>query len=918
MKPALLCCVICAFLLSQQAQATPGNLDWASRNRFGQQLLSLKGQILDMIEFQGELILAGDFRINGKYDDLVGYEDGYVWPLTWLPAEWDRNAWITSLLVHDDYLIAAGHIREAERSSVRNIVVVQYGGGEGGLLTLGGGLDRDILAMSHFNGEIAVATYGHRDYDPAILQIWKGTHWERVEIPGWLYSAWPEDLLEHDGKLWVAGAFNEVGPGPGSVIPQGRSVMTWDGANWEWVDGGLAWDDSTSGVFKVNGIGGCYDLALYQDEVYAAGSFSEPARGIEGLARFDGIQWVGLPSTGQTGALVLTSYGLVPVGNFEHRLLDGSRTTQLAAWNGTDWTVLNDILAGSAQPRMLSHAGIFHGGELIVAGDLVGADNRPFPNKISHFDGTRWLSPERDFGVSDEVLALLRDGQDIILGGRFHRAGRLLSPYVVRGRYDGYDFEPMSLGLAEASDDSAVTSVSELIYFQGAIVAAGSFDLDGLDSQNIAHWDGTRWQPLGSGLQKVAQGPAHVDALQIFAGQLVAAGDFDHAGALPVGSIASWDGAQWNAFPDGFGNGIDDEPTVRSLALHETQLMACGNLISSAGTNLGPVARWDGSTWLTELPVGSKEVNHLASFQGQLIGMYGQLGIDADVGLVRIANQSVQPIPLSDQAGRVGSVDDHSVTGDALLLASDRGLLNFDGVQLTTLEPTAISAIESRRFVIFVGGGFHAIGGEDAHNYSYAFADGIVPALSVDLHAEVETERVVLHCTLSLPESVEQLWIERALPGRPWCRVAQRSGPFDEANWTLDDRALTPGVWSYRALAQTTDGEVESESVTIEFGAPSQHLLPTSSTLVGARPNPFRANTALEYILARAGSVRVRIFASDGRRVLDQELGQQSAGYQRWMWDGKDGAGKPVSRGTYSVRIEAPDRHLRARVSLVK
>jgi hypothetical protein len=61
----------------------------------------------------------------------------------------------------------------------------------------------------------------------------------------------------------------------------------------------------------------------------------------------------------------------------------------------------------------------------------------------------------------------------------------------------------------------------------------------GVAVQNIARWDGSAWSPLGAGI-----GGGLVHALAVMPdGQLVAAGNFTHAGGQSVGSIAQWNGS---------------------------------------------------------------------------------------------------------------------------------------------------------------------------------------------------------------------------------------------------------------------------------------------------------------------------------------------------------------------------------------
>jgi len=75
--------------------------------------------------------------------------------------------------------------------------------------------------------------------------------------------------------------------------------------------------------------------------------------------------------------------------------------------------------------------------------------------------------------------------------------------------------------------------------------------------------------------------------------------------------------------------------------------------------------------------------------------------------------------------------------------------------------------------------------------------------------------------------------------------------------------------------------------------------------LLGNFPNPFHPSTAIQFELAKAGPVKLRIFDATGRtvRVLVDEL--LGAGRQSFSWDGRNEALLPMASGVYYYRIEA-------------
>ena len=83
-------------------------------------------------------------------------------------------------------------------------------------------------------------------------------------------------------------------------------------------------------------------------------------------------------------------------------------------------------------------------------------------------------------------------------------------------------------------------------------------------------------------------------------------------------------------------------------------------------------------------------------------------------------------------------------------------------------------------------------------------------------------------------------------------------------------------------------------------------------------PNPFNAEVAIPFQVARAGRVRLEIFNLVGQRVrllVDEE---RPVGFYRMIWDGRDGAGRAVASGVYFYRLQAGERTASRRMLLLK
>ena len=119
------------------------------------------------------------------------------------------------------------------------------------------------------------------------------------------------------------------------------------------------------------------------------------------------------------------------------------------------------------------------------------------------------------------------------------------------------------------------------------LVVGGSFEFAGdVVTNNIAAWDGSSWQPLGSGLRGTH---AHVYALTVYNGDLIAAGAFSKAGDVRANNIARWDGSEWQAL------GGDVYGAVYALAIYNGELIAGGSFGWAGGVSASRIARWNGS-----------------------------------------------------------------------------------------------------------------------------------------------------------------------------------------------------------------------------------------------------------------------------------------------------------------------------------
>ena len=87
---------------------------------------------------------------------------------------------------------------------------------------------------------------------------------------------------------------------------------------------------------------------------------------------------------------------------------------------------------------------------------------------------------------------------------------------------------------------------------------------------------------------------------------------------------------------------------------------------------------------------------------------------------------------------------------------------------------------------------------------------------------------------------------------------------------------------------------------------------------VRVSPNPGCGPVTIRCCLKRHGTVRLRVFDLEGRRVFESAAGMQTGEPQVFCWDARDDRGRRVSPGVYVVEVSAGDQTGRRRLVLIR
>ena len=450
---------------------------------------------------------------------------------------------------------------------------------------------------------------------------WDGAAWSALVgpdgTPGVLGGGVEAMALHDDGSgpaLYIAGSFNRAGGQPVN------NIVRWDGRDWSTVFLG------TNGPI--------YALAEYDPgdgpALYAGGRFNV-ASGVaaSNLVRWDGSRWH--PVAGPLGEGVVGFDE--PVGMLEAVEFDGQPTLLvggqfvsaggvdarcIAAWDGLAWSALDHGLEGKGGLTDARTAVVFDAGQgprLFVGGFFETASTTP-ASSLAQWDGADWSAvPQRGGrGLEREAMAVAvhddGDGPALYAVGKFSIIDGVQANGVAK--WDGSGWSPLGAGLGTGVSTSPARAIVSHDDGSGpAIYVGGTMRADrGAPDDHIARWDGSRWVPVGAGLDGGVVSMLVVDVPGIEAGLYVAGAFAESDGAI-LNGIARWDGARFQPLGDGIHTG------ARALTIHDDGTGPA--LYASASTDSGSrgihhVYRWNASGWSIVGEPFEDRVRALASF----------------------------------------------------------------------------------------------------------------------------------------------------------------------------------------------------------------------------------------------------------------------------------------------------------------
>ena len=380
-----------------------------------------------------------------------------------------------------------------------------------------------------------------------------------------------------DGDLYVGGDFDSAGG------VAARNIALWDGSAWHPVGNGLPVLVSS--------------IALHDGDPVAAGD-NTPSSGMSDTYpfawRLEGSLWVpmlggGVPVAGVIQDLAVDRLGRLVVNAIGTFADSGARQFASFAWNAASarWEPLT-----APEPVYRLHSMDRRAdGRLVSIGSTSQSDGTM---RLLILEDSVWAVSQGSTLPGDLLPATERfsdlitaQGDTLYVTGKYlHMPGAQPGNDVLR--WDGSTWSGLGQGLAYEGN--------ALAWSGGDLLVGGRFSRAGdTTAFSIARWAGGRWYPVGDG---VSGGIVQMQSVHVGrGGALWVSGAFNRIGDVPANGIARWDGSAWSSPAEGI-----DTAATSLIETSGGELMVnggynFGTLTRAGGSIIPHVAEWSQGEW---------------------------------------------------------------------------------------------------------------------------------------------------------------------------------------------------------------------------------------------------------------------------------------------------------------------------------
>lgn len=327
----------------------------------------------------------------------------------------------------------------------------------------------EVTSIQSGGGDIAYAVF-----NSANVRQWSGSQWHDMNKNVKKFE-YPTKLVIDRGQLYLF-VYKVHRQLQGDTI---HTVATWNGSEWEHVFEELRYRSVDKVVHWDQLLGQLSMNEMFDGVMYNAGSFR----------RYNGKYVVPIDSgscngvDGSVESILAHNDTIYITGEF--RFAGGVPAPGGAYWDGSGWNALGDIFDDNTTARGLGHL-TFYQDKLYAAARST----------LMYWAGDHWqgVGSGADSSELREIrdVAVYRD--TLVLAGPLSGEKE---PYRKLAKWDGlywsiFDEDESFLG-QDDHDDGLYTLAAR----GDDLYVGGSFVIYNGDTMNsIAHWDGTRWQPI--------------------------------------------------------------------------------------------------------------------------------------------------------------------------------------------------------------------------------------------------------------------------------------------------------------------------------------------------------------------------------------------------------------------------------------
>jgi len=321
--------------------------------------------------------------------------------------------------------------------------------------------------------------------------------------------------------------------------------------------------------------------------------------------------------------------------------INGSNSNSISRWNGSSWqSVAGGFPDGVHNMTVIDD-------KLYTAVYEMQNDS----NWIYYLSGGNWQKLGKGFylnGASPSqfytcsMYDVQKYNNEIYASGEFNKNGT----QVIKGiaKYNGTDWQGLGSGLSIPFQGQVIYP-HQILINNGKLYVCGNFkNAGGVTVNGIAVWDGSTWSALGTGFNSV------VYAIEFYNNELYAGGDFTLTGTDSVNAIAKWNGSTWVS--PGFklkyiGNANGGYLFVHTLKVIDNELLVAGGFdrVKPDGQpegGAGNIISFDGNSIDTLKGGANNDVEGLIKYKQKILigGFFSKVGANVTASKIALYDYS--------------------------------------------------------------------------------------------------------------------------------------------------------------------------------------------------------------------------------------------------------------------------------------